>query len=907
MKSREIRQTFIDYFKKHGHRQVASSGLVPENDATLLFANAGMNQFKNVFLGLEQRDYTRAVTSQKCVRAGGKHNDLENVGHTARHHTFFEMLGNFSFGDYFKKDAIHFAWDLLTHELEIPKEKLFVTVFKDDDEAADIWHKQEGVPKDRIYRFGEKDNFWRMGDTGPCGPCSEIFYDHGVEADDPQNPSTMGGDGDRYVEIWNNVFMQFNEDAQGRHALPKPSVDTGGGLERWTAALQGKPNNYDTDLFQPIIQKAAQIAKKEYVSDLKVLAKNKVLRESVAAMRVVADHSRATAFLIADGVTPSNEGRGYVLRRIMRRAIRFGRTLSDDPSLFVQTISVVISEMSDFYPELKRARELITTTVSDEISRFLTTLDQGTEILNVELSKVSDRGQKVLSGDVAFKLYDTFGFPVDLTRLMAEEKGVRVDEESFMKNMEEARKIAKSSSSKFKSISTDAAHIVQLSQLALNERGPTRFTGYTTTKASGNVVLLSNGFEVKNELKAGEQGIVVLDQTAFYAESGGQVGDRGELQTQSGAQLEVLDCTKQNDVFFHHVRVIDGVLKKGEGCVGQVTNSNRRSTAANHSATHLLHAALRKHLGTHVTQAGSSVDAERLRFDYTHNKPLSDTDITQIEQMVNEEISLQSDVNTAEMEHQAAIEAGALALFGEKYGDRVRVVKMGEFSTELCGGTHVPNTAMIRLFKIVSENGVSAGVRRIEAVTGDAAFQFMLRNTHENQRARLAAGYQEGWTQYLNSEALGKNATVTDWIENAKMTIRNLEREIKTLRGGAIDIDILIREAKSFQSGATAAKLVTAALDLEDRDILSELSDRIKNKIQSGVVILVGKGDRKHPIVVSVSKDLTKTLSAGKILSEVAQELKGKGGGRPDFAQGAGEDLSRLSEAFKKAHVLVGT
>ena len=908
MKSREIRQFFIDYFKKHGHQHVPSSSLVPENDATLLFTNAGMNQFKNVFLGLESRDYKRAVTVQKCVRAGGKHNDLENVGHTARHHTFFEMLGNFSFGDYFKKDAIHFAWNLLTKELQIPKERLYVTVFQDDDEAADLWHKQEGVPKERIYRFGEKDNFWRMGDTGPCGPCSEIFYDHGPEADDPNHPSKMGGDGDRFVEIWNLVFMQFNEDENGqRLLLPKPSVDTGGGLERWAAALQGFHNNYDTDLFQPIIQKAAKISGKEYVSDVKVLAKNKDIRDAVAALRVLADHSRATAFLIADGVLPTNEGRGYVLRRIMRRAIRYGRTISDDPSLFVQTVQVVIDEMGDFYAELKRNRELITTTVTDEISRFLTTLDQGTEILNDELKKLESRGQKTISGDVVFRLYDTYGFPVDLTRLMAVEKGFAIDEDGFMKKMEEARQKAKASS-KFKALSADAAHLVKLSQEALEKFGPTLFLGYTTTRASGTVRLLSNGHEIKPELREGDSGVVIFDETPFYAEGGGQVGDQGEIRSSTGAIAEVIDCTKQNDVHLHHVRVINGVLREGDSCVLQVTESRRRATAANHSATHLLHAALRKVVGTHVTQAGSLVDADRLRFDFTHNKPLTEQEITRIEELVNEEISKQIEVNTAEMEHQAAIEAGALALFGEKYGEKVRVVKMGEFSTELCGGTHVPNTAMIRLFKIVSEGGVSAGIRRIEAITGDTALQYLLKNTHENQRARSAAGFQENWMQYLNSEALGKHATVSDWIEHAKMTIKNLEREIKSLKGSSIDIDTLVKDAKTFALNGASGKLVTAVLDIDDRKVLSELADKLKDKIRTGVVVLVGRAadSGKHPIIVAVSKDLTSSLSAGKILGDVASVLKGKGGGRPDFAQGAGEDLSQVDQAFQKAATLVG-
>lgn len=902
MKSRDIRQKFIDYFQRHGHRPVASSSLVPENDATLLFANAGMNQFKNVFLGLEHRDYTRAVSSQKCVRAGGKHNDLENVGHTARHHTFFEMLGNFSFGDYFKKDAIHFAWELLTKELGLPKDRFYVTVFLDDDEAADIWHKQEGVPKERIYRFGEKDNFWRMGDTGPCGPCSEIFYDHGPEADDPEHPSTMGGDGDRYVEVWNNVFMQFNEDAGGRSPLPKPSVDTGGGLERWAAMLQGQPNNYDTDVFQPIIARAAQVAKKEYVSDLKILRKNKDLRDNVAAMRVLADHSRATAFLIADGVMPSNEGRGYVLRRIMRRAIRYGRTLTDDPTLFLQTIGVVISEMGDFYPELKRAQELIKTTVADEITRFLTTLDQGTAILHDELKKLEGRGQKTVAGEVVFKLYDTFGFPADLTRLMAVEKGFAIDEAGFEKNMEAARETSKASS-KFKALSTDAAHLVKLSQAALDASGATRFSGYQSTQGSGRIVVMSNGFDVKKELRHGDQGLVVFDQTPFYGESGGQIGDSGEIRSSDGSRAEVIDCTKQNDVHLHHIRVTEGTLRTGDVCDLKVTDSRRRATAANHSATHLLHAALRKVLGTHVSQAGSAVDSERLRFDYTHNKPISEADLQRIEDLVNGEISAQIEVGTREMEPKAAIEAGAMALFGEKYGDKVRVVRMGDFSTELCGGTHVANTAMIRLFKIVSESGVSAGVRRIEALTGDGALQYLQKNTGENQRARAAVGMQESWTQYLSAES---KTSVVDWIEQAKSQAKALEREIKSLKGSSIDLEAIVRSAKPFQGASGPAKLAMAAVDLEDRQVLSELTDKIKDRIQSGVVVLVGRGTEKHPIIVAVTKDLTKSLAAGKILGEIAQILKGKGGGRPDFAQGAGEDLSQLDQAFAKAAAIVG-
>ncbi len=905
MKSREIRETYIKYFEKNGHKHEPSSSLIPENDATLLFANAGMNQFKNLFLGLEQKSFKRAVTSQKCVRAGGKHNDLENVGFTARHHTFFEMLGNFSFGDYFKKDAIRMAWELLTKELQVPKDRLYVTVFQDDDEAADIWHKQEGVPKDRIYRFGEKENFWRMGDTGPCGPCSEIFYDHGAEADDPKNPSVMGGEGDRYVEIWNNVFMQFNEDESGKHPLPKPSVDTGAGLERWASMLQGKPNNYDTDMFQPIIQETSRISKIEYKSDLKLLASNAELRESVSAMRVVADHSRAAAFLIADGVLPSNEGRGYVLRRIMRRAIRYGRKLSDNPQLLESTVAVVIKEMSPYYPELDRQKNVILTNVRDEVSRFLTTLDQGTEILADALKKISSKGQKVVDGELIFKLYDTFGFPADLTRLMAAEEGFSVDEAGFEKQIETARVKAKSSW-KGKALSTDATHMLKLAQEANDSGGPTKFLGYEGLKSEASVTLISNGHATQKELKNGETGILVFDQTSFYGEGGGQVGDHGTVMGASGQTAEVLDCTKMNDIFLHHVRVVGGTFKAGDKVTLQVLDSKRRSTANNHSATHLLHAALRKTLGPHVTQAGSLVDPERLRFDFTHNKPLSSAEIQQIEEIVNEEIARSEDVSSKEMSHKDAIASGALALFGEKYGDKVRVIRMGEFSTELCGGTHVKNTSQIRLFKVVGESGVSSGIRRLEAITGDAAYQFLIKNARENLHARASAGISENWTTYLNAEALGKNATVTDWIEQMKGELKELQRNLQSAKGASIDVDSLLKEAKNFTVDGQAARLVTAFIEMDDRKVLSDLSDKLRDKMQTGVVVLVGKGDGSHPIIVTVSKNLTSRVNAGKLLGEVAAELGGKGGGRPDFAQGAVADISKLSNAFKRAQTSVG-
>ncbi len=903
MKSREIRQMYFDYFSKHGHQLAASSSLVPDNDPTLLFTNAGMNQFKNLFLGLEKRAYSRAVTSQKCVRAGGKHNDLENVGFTARHHTFFEMLGNFSFGDYFKKDAIHFAWELLTKELQIPKDRLFVTVFETDDEAADIWHKQEGVPRERIYRFGEKDNFWRMGDTGPCGPCSEIFYDHGPEADlDPANPSTMGGEGDRYVEIWNNVFMQYNESATGRSELPKPSVDTGAGLERWAAMLQGRPNNYDTDLFMPIISKAAQVSKKDYVSDYKVLAKNKDIAEQVAAMRVLADHSRATAFLIADGVLPSNEGRGYVLRRIMRRGIRYGRKLSGDSSLFVQTIQVLINEMSDVYPELKRGRDHVLKTVQDEITRFLTTLDQGTEILNDSLGKLGNRGVKTLDGATIFKLYDTFGFPVDLTKLMATEKGFAIDEAGFEKHMGEARDKARGAGgSKFKA-SVDAAHIVKIAQDVKSKSGVTPFTGYTSTSATAKVLLLSNGKSQVQSLKTGEEGFAILSTTSFYGESGGQAGDRGLVATAKGVKAEVFDTTKQDDVVLHHIRVVGGTLEEGAETILAVEESARRATANNHSATHLLHAALRKVLGTHVTQAGSLVDSERLRFDFTHGKALTREELRQVEDLVNQEIGAGRSVEMNEMSHKDAMAKGAMALFGEKYGDRVRVIRMGDFSTELCGGTHVANTSLIRMCKILSEGGVSAGVRRIEATTGEKALNYLMEATQENLQAREVAGLQ------------GTPVTVAQFIESMRDKLKELEREVKKMKGSAIDADQILSGARPFSlkgpKGESSGKFIAASVEIDDRDVLSQLGDKLRDKLGSGVVVLVGRGPEgesggKHPIIVTVSKDLIANVSAGKILAEVAKEMGGKGGGRPDFAQGAGETLSKTNEAFAKAAAML--
>ena len=911
----EVRNRFMDYFQKQGHAPVASSSLIPENDPTLLFANAGMNQFKNLFLGLEHRPYKRAASVQKCVRAGGKHNDLENVGFTARHHTFFEMMGNFSFGDYFKKDAIHFAWELLTKEYQIPKEKLYVTVFQNDDEAADIWHKQEGIPRDRIFRLGEKDNFWRMGDTGPCGPCSEIFYDHGPKAGKISDPfeGIKAGE-DRFVEIWNLVFMHFYEKSPGvMDPLPKQSVDTGSGLERVAAALQGKLNNYDTDLFMPLIDHACGLAgwKSEKLLQLEDQFRlnptltsidgrsTKEVLEDLAALRVMADHARSSSFLIADGALPANEGRGYVLRRILRRAIRYGRKISEKHSFLPGMSEILIQTMSSVYPELNSRKELILSTIKEEESRFLQTLDTGTEILNTELKRLKSQNTKEVPGEFVFKLYDTYGFPADLTRLMANEQGFSVNEENFESSMQSSREKAKASW-KGKSLATDEGHLIEFSQKIFDQHKATHFTGYLSTQDESEVIGLSNGSQAVSSLDAGQTGIIVAKKTPFYAEGGGQVGDQGELKT-GAATLRVLNTIKLNNVFFHQVEATKGSIKIGEKVQLFVSSSERRRTAANHSATHLLHAALRKVLGTHVTQAGSLVDSGKLRFDFTHNKTLSSDEILQIEALVNSEISKSTEVQATVMNHKAAIASGALALFGEKYGDEVRVLKMGDFSTELCGGTHVTNTSQIRLFKIVSESGVSSGVRRIEALTGDGAFEYLMKHTQENMRARNAVGINESWTSFLENKT-----EVTGWIENSKNEIKNLEKEIRKLQGGSVSVDSILASAQNFSSKGIEARLVLADIAVDDREVLAQLTDQLKNKITSGVVVVLGQGSGSFPLIVSVTKNLNPEISAGSLLKELAAMMGGKGGGRPDFAQGSVPDRTKVSEAFAKAGQILG-
>ncbi|PIS10372.1 MAG: alanine--tRNA ligase [Bdellovibrio sp. CG10_big_fil_rev_8_21_14_0_10_47_8] len=913
MSSLKIRNQFIEYFKKHQHAVVESSSLIPENDPTLLFTNAGMNQFKNVFLGLEHRDYKRAVSSQKCVRAGGKHNDLENVGFTARHHTFFEMLGNFSFGDYFKKEAIHFAWEFLTKELDIPKEKLYVTVHLSDDEAADIWHQQEGVPRDRIFRF-DQDNFWRMGDTGPCGPCSEIFYDHGPHAGKESDPfKGIAAGEDRFVEIWNLVFMQYFESAPGKMTpLPKPSVDTGSGLERVTAALQGKLNNYDTDLFWPMIVRAAEISKKtNLLAEIEKLNQEGIhskisseVRKQIAALRVVADHVRSSSFLIADGALPSNEGRGYVLRRILRRAIRFSQMLADGTPFLPEICEVLIQEMSGVYPELKQRKDLIMATLKDEQDRFISTLTTGTSILNQELARLKSNHQKKVPGELVFKLYDTYGFPADLTSLMAEEQGFSVDAKSFDQQVDAAREKAKASW-KGKSLSTNQTHLIQLAQEINDIHGATAFTFYASDPndriaANAKVLVLSDGEKEVSELKAGDTGILVVNRTPFYAESGGQAGDKG-IFTGNKIEGQVLDCTKLNNVFFHQVHVNSGTLTTNSEIKLIVTAKDRDNTAANHSATHLLHSALREVLGTHVSQAGQMVDAGRIRFDFTHNKAITSDELKQIEGMVNNEISGAHEVQTKIMKHQEALDEGAMALFGEKYGDTVRVLKMGSFSTELCGGTHVNNTAQIRLFKIVSESGVSAGVRRIEALSGDVAIQYALTLIDENMEARRFAGLEIAWDKILHQQA----GSLPEFLEKKKSEIKNLEREIKKIQGSSFDVDQHANDAKVFISKSGPAKFAIGEVSVEDRGVLAQMADQLKNKIKNGVVVIIGRGEGTHPLIVSVTKEVSTQFQAGQILKEMAQIMGGKGGGRPDFAQGAVPLREKWPEAVAKAESLL--
>ncbi len=866
MKSAEIREAFLRFFEEKGHTRVASSSLIPANDPTLLFTNAGMNQFKDCFLGLEKRAYTRATTSQKCVRAGGKHNDLENVGYTARHHTFFEMLGNFSFGDYFKRDAIHFAWEFLTSDkwLKLPKEKLWVTVYATDDEAYDIWTKEVGVPAERMVRIGDNkgapyasDNFWAMGDTGPCGPCTEIFFDHGehIWGGPPGSPEE---DGDRYIEIWNNVFMQFNRTADGvLHPLPAPSVDTGMGLERISAVLQHVNSNYEIDLFQSLLNAAADA----------IGCRN----EGQASLKVVADHIRSCGFLIADGVTPSNEGRGYVLRRIIRRACRHGNKLGAKGAFFHKIVAALVAEMGDAFAELRQQQAHIERVLRNEEEQFAKTLEQGLRILEQDLASLEG---SVIPGAVVFKLYDTYGFPVDLTNDIARERNLTLDEAGFEREMEAQRERARSASA----FGMDYNSLVKI-------EGETEFRGYQTTRDAGKVVaLFKEGMSVQ-KLTAGEEGVVVLDRTPFYAESGGQVGDCGYLAAE-GVRFDVRDTTKAGAAFLHHGVLDSGSLEVGAQIEAVVDDSVRQSTALNHSATHLLHAALRKLLGEHVSQKGSLVDSQRLRFDFSHFEAIRPEQVKALEDLVNAEIRRNTAVEIEETDIDTAKSKGAMALFGEKYGDTVRVLSMGGgFSVELCGGTHVARTGDIGLFKIISEGGVAAGVRRIEAVTGAAALAYL--NQAEEQ-LREAAGLVKGSRDNLLDKLAGvleRNRQLEKELEQLKAKAASAAGD--DLAGSAIDVG--------------GVRVLAARLDGLDGKALLALVDQLKNKLGSAVILLGGAQEDKVVLVAGVTQDLTTRFKAGELMKQAAAAVGGKGGGRPDMAQGGGTDVGALDDALALA------
>jgi alanyl-tRNA synthetase len=864
MKTAELRQAFLDYFKKQGHTIESSSSLVPVDDPTLLFTNAGMNQFKDVFLGREDRDYTRATTSQKCVRAGGKHNDLENVGYTARHHTFFEMLGNFSFGDYFKREAINFAWTFLTGKdcLALSEEKLWVTIYASDDEAFDIWNKEIGVPADRIVRIGDNkgapyasDNFWQMGDTGPCGPCTEIFYDHGPDvAGGP--PGSPEEDGDRYIEIWNVVFMQYNRQADGEMLpLPKPSVDTGMGLERITAVLQGVHSNYEIDLMQDLLKAASDILGGVATTE--------------ASLRVVADHIRSCAFLIADGVMPSNEGRGFVLRRIIRRAARHGNKLGATKPFFYRLTGALVELMGEAYPQLVSSQKQIEKILLQEEEQFAKTLENGLRLLEQDIAEL--KGTEI-PGDTIFTLYDTYGFPVDLTNDIARERGLTLDYQGYEKAMERQRDMARAAS-KF-GIDYNAA--------GLKFDGKTEFTGYEHIDGHETIrAVVVDGTEKTAE--AGDEAVVLLERTPFYAESGGQVGDTG-LLTWSGGRFKVLDTRKEGDNHLHIGTLIEGELFSGLEVDARIDHARRERTKKNHSATHLLHAALRKVLGEHVTQKGSLVDPDKLRFDFSHFEPVTPDELREIERQVNKQILDNTPVQTEITDMEKAQGKGAMALFGEKYGDVVRVLSMGAdaYSVELCGGTHVSRTGDIGLFRMTSESGISSGVRRIEAVTGFGALQWVDETERTlREAAKLVKGSRE---------------SVIEKVQQALERNRQLEKEIDALKAKLASSAGSDLAESAIDVGGL--KVVAAEMVGADRKALMETADQLKNKLGEGVVVLASVEDGKVTLVAGVTKSATGRIKAGDLMKHLAAQVDGKGGGRPDMAQGGGNDPSKLADAL---------
>lgn len=867
--SAELRQAFLTYFKNKGHEVVASSSLVPGNDPTLLFTNAGMVQFKDVFLGRDKRDYARATSSQRCVRAGGKHNDLENVGYTARHHTFFEMLGNFSFGDYFKEDAIKYAWEFLTEVVGLPAEKLWITVYADDKEAEDIWLNTVGVSNERFSRIGDKpgkkydsDNFWAMGDTGPCGPCTEIFYDHGEDIWGGP-PGTPEEDGDRYIEIWNLVFMQYNRSAEGELVkLPAPSVDTGMGLERLAAILQGVHNNYDIDIFQHLIKAASKVTK---IDDLG----NK-------SLRVIADHIRSCAFLIVDDVMPSNEGRGYVLRRIIRRACRHGHQLGMSDLFFYKLVQPLVEVMGEAYPELSKAQANVERLLKLEEERFAETLDNGMKILEEDIKQLQD---KTITGETLFKLYDTYGFPVDLTADIARERDLEIDEAGFEACMEAQRERGRSASQ----FGVDYNKDVQIDS-------DTIFTGYENSKQNSAVAELFLGADAVDELTEGQQGMVVLNQTPFYGESGGQVGDTGLLSS-ANATFMVKDTQKQGKSILHIGVVTSGSIKKGNQLNAEIDFENRKAISRNHSATHLMHAALQKVLGDHVSQKGSLVDADKLRFDFAHFEPVKAEQLKQIEQMVNAQIRSNSAAQAKEMALEAAKESGAMALFGEKYDDVVRVVSMGDstddgsFSTELCGGVHVDRVGDIGFFKIIAETGIASGVRRIEAVTGTAAVNWVEDKDQQlDQLARLLKSSREE----INSK-----------VEQLILKLKTQEKELTQLKG-----KMASQAGSDLSSQAeeiNGVKVLTALLEGADSNTLRDTLDQLKNKLGTAAIVLASDIGGKVTLIAGVTKDLTAKVKAGDLVNIAAAEVGGKGGGRPDMAQAGGNNPAGIPQALDAA------
>jgi len=860
--SADIRHLFLEFFQEKGHEIVSSSPLVPANDPTLLFTNAGMVQFKELFLGQEVRKYSKAVSSQRCVRAGGKHNDLENVGYTARHHTFFEMLGNFSFGDYFKREAIQYAWEFLTETLALPQEKLWITVFDEDDEAADIWIKEMGVDPARLSRIGAKDNFWSMGDTGPCGPCSEIFYDHGEDvAGGP--PGTPEEDGDRYIEIWNLVFMQFDRDANGTLSpLPKPSVDTGMGLERLAAVLQDVHNNYDIDLFQRLIKS---------IQDL-----SGTKDSSHTSLRVIADHIRSCAFMITDGVQPSNEGRGYVLRRIIRRAIRHGHKLGLKEDFFFKLVAPLVAEMGDAFPELAKAQPIVERALKQEEARFADTLDNGLKILEHAIDEISD---KEIPGETVFLLYDTYGFPIDLTADIARERNLTLDVAGFEREMEAQRTRARSASQFAGGLSD---------QIAIE--GETEFRGYDSTREQATITSILLDGEHVDQLHQGQQGILVLDQSPFYAESGGQAGDVGQISTES-SNFEVSDTRKQGKAFTHIGLSENGDFKVGDLVTAHIDENNRIATGLNHSATHLLHAALQHVLGDHVAQKGSLVNAQRLRFDFSHFEPVNNEQLHEIERLVNQQIRLNHDIETNIMSLDDAKESGAMALFGEKYEEDVRVLSMGDFSTELCGGIHAKRTGDIGLIKITSEVGIASGVRRIEAVTGESALDYI-----DTNEARL---------NDVADLIKAKPDNVQEKTSQLVQRTRQLEKELEALKGK------LASSAGSDLAGSAqdiaGVKVLAAQLEGVDGKSLRDTVDQLKNKLGTAAIILSCVDGEKITLIAGVTKDATDKIRAGDLVAHVASQVGGKGGGRPDMAQGGGTQPENLSTALDSVSSWIST